>query len=118
MSSLPVRRFYAAASAVEADGAFGVRLDQRALKTVRGNALRLPTRALAEAVAREWEAQDEHILPAAMPLTQLAFAAIDWTPESRDKLADYIAKFGETDLVCHRADAPAPSIARQSAAWR
>ncbi len=115
MSAPAARRFYKTATVSE-DGA-GVRLDERMLKTARGNALALPTRALAEAVAQEWEAQREHIVPAAMPITQLAFAAIDWTPQSRDQLADYVAKHGETDLVCHRADAPAPLIARQSMSW-
>jgi len=76
-----------------------------------------PTRALAEAVAREWEAQGERIAPVAMPLTQLAFAAIDWTPQSRDELARYVAAYAETDLCCHRTDRPAELIARQAAAW-
>ncbi len=113
--SEPVRRFYKKASVSE-DG-FGVRLDQRALKTPGGAAFRAPTRALAEACAAEWTAQGERILPASMPLTQLAFSAIDHTPQRRDELADYVAKFGETDLVCHRADAPAALAERQAAAW-
>jgi chaperone required for assembly of F1-ATPase len=117
VTSDPVRRFYSSATAAEDNGAHIVRLDQRTLKTPSGRPLHLPTRALAAAVAAEWDAQGEHIVPATMPLTQLCFAAIDWTPQSRDKLADYISKFGETDLICHRADAPAPLVARQTALW-
>jgi chaperone required for assembly of F1-ATPase len=37
--------------------AFGLRLDGKPVRTPARNELRLPTRALAEAVAAEWEAQ-------------------------------------------------------------
>jgi chaperone required for assembly of F1-ATPase len=110
-----VRRFYKAA-AVAQDGA-GVMLDARRLRTPKGAVFNAPTRALAEAIAAEWDAQAEHIIPASMPLTQLAFAAIDHTPARRGELIAYIAKFGETDLVCHRAEGPAPLVARQSEMW-
>jgi chaperone required for assembly of F1-ATPase len=109
------RRFYT--NATVADDGAGIMLDARRLKTPRGTAFSAPTRALAEAIAAEWAAQGEFIAPSTMPLTQLAFAAIDHTPARRDDLVAYIAKFGETDLVCHRAEAPAPLIARQSTMW-
>lgn len=113
--SEPVRRFYKVARAAD-DGA-GVMLDERRLRTPKGAPFAAPSRALADAIAAEWEAQREHIVPSSMPLTQLAFAAIDHTPGRRGELADYIAKFGETDLVSHRAASPAPLVARQSAHW-
>lgn len=109
------RRFYTTATVAD-DGA-GIMLDARRLKTPRGAAFAAPTRALAEAMAAEWEEQGDHIIPASMPLTQLAFAAIDHTPARRDELTAYVAKFGETDLVCHRADSPAPLVARQTTLW-
>ena len=95
------------AASVAADDGFGIKLDERTLRTPGGAAFAAPTRALADAMAQEWNAQGEHIVPATMPLTQLAFAAIDHTPGRRDELVAYVAKFGETDLVCHRAAAPA-----------
>jgi chaperone required for assembly of F1-ATPase len=115
MSTDPVRRFYKSATVSE-DGA-GVKLDERNLKTSGGNALKFPSRELSGLVAQEWDAQGEFITPSTMPITQLAFAAIDWTPSRRDELADYVAKFGETDLVCHRAEGPAPLVARQGMIW-
>ena len=111
----PVRRFYKTARVAD-DGA-GVMLDERRLRTPKGAPLSAPSRALAEAVAAEWDAQEQHILPASMPLTQLAFAAIDHTPARRDSLTDYVTKFAETDLVAHRAEGPAPLVARQAAHW-
>lgn len=115
MSAETPRRFYKAATAA-ADGA-GVMLDERRLRTPRGAVFAAPTRALAEAIAAEWDAQDEFIRPATMPLTQFAFAAIDHTGPRRDEIVGYIVKFGETDLVCHRAEGPSPLVARQSALW-
>lgn len=108
------KRFYSSAAATPENG---VALGAYALRTPGGRVFAAPTRALAEAVAAEWEAQGEHIRPATMPLTQLAFAAIDWTPKSRDELAAYVANFGQTDLCCHRAESPADLVARQRAHW-
>jgi len=108
------RRFYQHAAATPERG---VALDQRALRTPGGAVFAAPAAALAEAVASEWAAQGDEIHPASMPITQLAFAAIDWTPKSRDQLADYIAAYAETDLCCHRAGHPADLVARQAAAW-
>lgn len=113
--SEPVRKFYKAATV--ADGGSGVMLDQRRLRTPKGALFAAPTRALAEQIAAEWNAQGDLIRPSAMPLTQLAFAAVDHTPERRGDLYDYVAKFGETDLVTHRAEGPSPLVARQNAHW-
>jgi len=111
------RRFYRTAAATERDGGFAVTLDERVLKSPKGAAFAAPTRALAEAMASEWEAQTEKIVPASMPITQLAFAAIDWTASSRGERAQYVASFGMTDLLCHRADAPPDLVLRQAEAW-
>lgn len=108
------RRFYKRAAVTPVHG---VTLDERTLRTPGGAAFAAPTAALAQAIAAEWNAQGDHIVPASMPLTQLAFAAIDWTVKSRDQLAQYVAAYAETDLCCHRADAPAALIARQAAVW-
>src|SRR5260370_26307560 len=64
------RRFYRSAGVGEADGEFGLLLDGRPVKTPARHPLTLPTRALAQALADEWEAQGEHIDPARMPLTR------------------------------------------------
>lgn len=109
------RRFYK--SATVADDGVGVMLDERRLRTPRNAVFSAATPALAQAMVAEWNAQGEDIAPATMPLTQLAFAAIDRTPQRRVEIIDYIAKFAETDLVCHRAAAPAELVRRQSDAW-
>lgn len=108
------KRFYKTATA-RADRS--VALDERTLRTPGGALFIAPTDALANAVASEWQAQGEHITPSTMPLTQFAFAAIDHTAKRREELYDYIAKFAETDLVCHRAEAPAELASRQAERW-
>jgi chaperone required for assembly of F1-ATPase len=111
------RRFYETASVAERDDGFGVALDARTLRTPGGAVFVAPTRALAQLCADEWNAQGEFIVPASMPASQLAFAALDWTAKSREQLYDYVAGFGKTDLCCHRAEAPEALAARQAAVW-
>lgn len=113
-----MKRFYQAAQAGPAeDGRYTIRLDGKPARTPAGRALALPTRALAEAVAAEWAAQGERILPAAMPLTAIANAAIDRIAERRAETSAAIARFAETDLLCYRADDPALA-ARQGTVWQ
>lgn len=111
------RRFYKSASVAERDGGFGVALDTRTLRTPGGAVFVAPTRALAQLCADEWDAQGEFIFPASMPVSQLAFATFDATAKTRDQLYDYVAGFGETDLCCHRAEAPADLAAEQASHW-
>lgn len=111
------RRFYKTTSVVERDGGFGVALDERSLRTPGGLVFVAPTRTLAQLCADEWAGQSEHIVPATMPASQLAFATLDWTAKSRAQLYEYVAGFGQTDLCCHRAETPADLAARQAQAW-
>ena len=111
------RRFYKEARVLEDDAGFGVALDARALKTPAGKPFRAPARALAEACAAEWGAQETHIRPATMPITRLAYVALDRTPNARAAIAVEFAKYGETDLLCHRAERPEGLVAHQDALW-
>jgi len=112
------RRFYKAVAVAEVAGGFGVTLDARTLRTPSGAVFLAPTRALAEACAAEWNAQGERIVPATMPVTQLAFAAIDWARPAREARVDFIASYGQTDLCCHRAETPKELAERQAASWQ
>jgi len=112
------RRFWKTAAVAEAGGAFGVALDGRVPKTPWGQPLALPTRTLAEAIAAEWQAQTDAIDPLSMPLTRLAYVAIDRTLQARDAMVEEVVRYCETDLLCHLADAPQELIDRQDAGWR
>jgi chaperone required for assembly of F1-ATPase len=110
------KRFYQAASAGEGVP-FPVLLDGRAVKTPAGGALEAPTRALADAIAAEWNAQGERIDPATMPLTRLANAIIDGVAREPQPVADEITKYLGSDLVCYRADAPEGLVRAQVQHW-
>ena len=112
-----MKRVYKNATAGPAEAGWGVALDGRPLRTPGRNALALPSRALAEAIAAEWEAQQDDIRPATMPLFRLAATAIDRTAPQRDLVADETANYAGTDLVCYRADHPPALAARQEAVW-
>jgi chaperone required for assembly of F1-ATPase len=68
-------------------------------------------------VADEWRAQGESIDPRTMPFTGLANGAIDQIATNRESFAAGIGRYGESDLLCYRADGPAELIAREAAAW-
>src|SRR5205807_469752 len=77
-----------------------------------GARLSVPTRGLAEAIAAEWSAQGEEIVPATMPLMQLAATALDRVAPARARTVDQLVRYGETDLLCYRADAPPDLVER------
>jgi len=111
------RRFYKEARAERAGDGFALALDGRLAKTPAKHDLVVPTQALAEAIAGEWQAQQETIDFAAMPLTRLAYTAIDGVAGRIPAVVDDIAKYAETDLVCYRAAEPASLVEAQAAAW-
>jgi len=109
-----MKRFYEQA-AVGAGNA--VLLDGRPVRTPSGQALAPPGALLAGAIADEWNAQGERIEPRAMPLTGLANAAIDRIAPDSAAFAAGLAAYGESDLVCYRAEGPAPLVSRQAEHW-
>lgn len=112
-----MKRFYKQVSVEPVAGGHAIRLDGRPVKTPARADLALPTSALAHAVAAEWDAQAEEIDPRRMPLTGLANAAIDRIAPDPAAFAQGLAAYAETDLLCYRADGPAPLVARQAAIW-
>lgn len=110
------KRFYQRAHVGEA-APYSILLDDRPVKTPAGNGLALPTRALGEAVAAEWEQQQERIDPAEMPLTRLVNSIIDGVAVSPAPVAEEVAKYLGSDLVCYRADTPEGLVAKQAQHW-
>jgi len=112
------RKFYKAATVVDVEGGgFGILLDGRNLRTPKGHKLVLPTRAVADQIAAEWNAQTDVIEMATMHATRLANTAIETIGKSRAGVADQIVDYAGSDLLCYFAEAPAALIARQEAAW-
>ncbi|MFN3994425.1 MAG: ATP12 family chaperone protein [Tabrizicola flagellatus] len=117
MSEWAPRRFWTTASAVPAEGGFAVHLDTRPLRTPRKALLVLPTTALAEAVAAEWQAQGDRVDPASMPFTRMANSAIDTVAPEFDVIARMVGDYGGSDLLCYRAEGPEALVRRQAEAW-
>jgi chaperone required for assembly of F1-ATPase len=110
------RRFYKEASAGAASP-FQILLDGRAVKTPKKRGLAVPAKALADAIADEWQAQQEFIDPSRMPLTRFANTAIDAVGETLNAVAADIVAYAGSDLVCYRAEAPEELVVRQSRDW-
>lgn len=113
-----LKRFFTAATAGEIEGGFGVFLDGRPVRTPAGRPQAVPTLALAEAMAEEWERQDGVIDIASMHLTRLANVAIDRTPLTREDMEAEVGHFCETDLVCFLDPNNTGLRDRQNEHWR
>lgn len=117
MLSAP-RRFYKTATSAPVEGGWGIQLDGRALRSPAKRPFLLPTEALAEAIAGEWQAQGEKVDPGSMPLMQFAATAIDRLADDRSTLIEEIAGYARTDLICYRAEEPPLLAQRQEATWQ
>jgi len=113
-----MKRFYKNVEAsAAADGSYTVLLDGKVVKTPKRAMLSLPNLPLGEAVAEEWRAQGETLDTQSMPLTRLAFAAIDVVTPEREQIAQQILKYAHSDLLCYRAEEPPELVARQARVW-
>jgi len=112
-----MKRFWKSAAVVRVDGGYSVELDGRPVKTPARAELAVPTSALAEAIAAEWNESADEVDPRAMPLTGLTNAAIDRVAAGKDAFAADLARYGESDLTCYRAEGPETLVKRQTESW-
>ncbi len=98
-----------------ADGA--ILLDGKPVRTPGRLALVLPNTALADAVADEWRAVEATVDPRVMRQTGLANAAIERIAPDPAPFVASLATYGESDLLCYRAETPEPLVARQAEQW-
>jgi chaperone required for assembly of F1-ATPase len=112
-----LKRFWKIAEPVQQDGAWGVALDGRPVRTPARALLAVPTEALAAAIAEEWNAVGEELDPRGLPLTGLANAAIDRIASDRDGFAANLANYAQGDLTCYRAETPRELAERQAEYW-
>jgi chaperone required for assembly of F1-ATPase len=114
-----LRRKYLNCDVVAGGDGFALALDGKPMRTPGGAAFAVESRALADAIAAEWNAVADkgEISPKLMPMTRLATTAIDRVRPRRENVIDEIAAYGRTDLLCYRAEGPAELVARQAVAW-
>jgi chaperone required for assembly of F1-ATPase len=113
-----MKRRYTAAGVVPAGDLFAVALDGKAIRTPAKRDLLVPTRALAAAIAAEWQSQGDEVKPHTMPLTRLASTAIDLVAQRRQQVVEEIVNYAGSDLLCYRAEHPPELIAREHAVWQ
>ncbi|CAG9838093.1 unnamed protein product [Diabrotica balteata] len=101
----PPKRFYKNTGILRSDGKFEITLDQRKLKTPKGNIFAVESEALALAVATEWNSQKDKIVRSKMHLTTLCNTTMD-NPNNLTKydIANYIVNYLDTDTVLFQAN--------------
>ncbi|KLE33760.1 ATP12 family protein [Aurantiacibacter luteus] len=112
-----MKRFYADVAVEEAEGGWRISLDGRPIRTQRGGAQVVPTRAVAELLAAEWRAQGETIDPRGFVFRDMADLAIDVIRPDREATIAKLLGYAETDTLCYRAEPDEPLWHRQQALW-
>jgi chaperone required for assembly of F1-ATPase len=113
-----MRRVYRTVGVVPRPCGYGIALDDRPMRTPAAHPLIVPSRALADAIAAEWQAQGDRIVPATMPMSQLANGVIDRIAPDAPRIVDQLAAYAETDLLCHWAEGPDELVLRQRHHWQ
>jgi chaperone required for assembly of F1-ATPase len=111
------KRFYVQADVAEAPGGFAITLDGKPIRTPSGHQVIAPIPDIAEAIAAEWNAQQEFIDPLTMPLTRLANSVVEGVVGRVDDVADDVVKYLGSDLLFYRAGHPEALVAREAALW-
>lgn len=112
------KRFYKLAAVQPGDnGEFVIALDGKPVRTPSRQPLQVPHRDLADALAAEWESQQEQIDPATMPLTRLVNTALDGVAAAQEEVFEDILRYAGSDFLCYRAAAPEALVARESELW-
>jgi chaperone required for assembly of F1-ATPase len=104
------------------DAGWSVRLDGKPVRVPGGGLLRLPNGMLAREVAAEWQAagggKGAEMSYDDLPLTRLAGTAQERVALDPGPVVLEIARYGQTDLLCYRADAPVSLVQRQLEQWQ
>ncbi|MEL7099689.1 MAG: ATP12 family protein [Pseudomonadota bacterium] len=117
MTEWKQKRFWKSATAEAAEGGWRIALDGRGVKTPAKTPLIVPSQTLAARIAAEWDAQDEVVAPLSMPFTRSANAALDKVVPQHAEVAAMLADYGDSDLLCYRADGPDGLVHRQQNTW-
>lgn len=118
-----MKRFWDRATVLaEDEGSYSVRLDGRPVRLPGGTPLRVGSPAMAEAVAGEWNAvgggaKGGEMRMEELPLTRLLGTAQERIAPDPAPMVEGLARYGETDLLCYRAD-EARLAEQQAAEWQ
>lgn len=117
-----MKRFWDTASVQGAEKGYSILLDGRPMRLPSGTPLVVGKARLADAIAEEWQAaggiKGGEMSFKDTPLTRLAGTALERIAPDPAPTVDAIARYGETDLLCYRAEAPQNLVERQQRQWQ
>jgi chaperone required for assembly of F1-ATPase len=117
-----MRRFWKEAGVAETPDGLIIALDGKPMRLPGGPPLCLSNRALADAIAAEWQAaggtKGGEMDFSHVPLTRLAGTAQERIAPDPGPVVDALAKYGESDLLCYRTDAPHALAEREAREWQ
>ena len=117
-----MKRFWARAEVIDEGGRYAVRLDGRPMRLPGGPLLALHSHALAEAIAKEWQAAGGGVngMMSAddVPLTRIAGTAQERVAPDPAPTIDALARYAESDVLCYRAEGPAALAGLQADSWQ
>jgi len=87
------------------------------MRTPAGLELIVPKLALAEALVVEWRQQKDKIVPALMPMMQLAATTLDITSKQRGSIISQILAYAGSELLCHQVKEPLELAQLQETLW-
>lgn len=115
-----MKRFHKETAVDASDGGFRVLLDGKPMRTPAKTMMVVPTKALARAIAAEWDAVPDggELNVTYLALTRLAATGLDRVASQRGKVIEDIAKYAGSDLLCYRATDPESLVKRQAETWQ
>ena len=117
-----MKRFWETVRIEPAESGYAILLDGKPMHLPGGAVLQVEAEPLARAIAAEWQlaggAKGGEMSFADTPLTRLAGTAQQRIAPDPAPTVDAIARYGESDVLCYRAEGPEELVARQSREWQ
>jgi chaperone required for assembly of F1-ATPase len=117
-----VKRFWDITTVEWTEAGHAILLDGKRMRLPSGAALVVGPARLARAIAEEWQAaggaKGGDMSFKDTPLTRLAGTASERIAPDPAPTVDAIARYGETDLLCYRAETPQKLVERQHRQWQ
>ena len=114
-----MKRFYKLVSTEKQENnEYAILLDGKPVLTRARKTLTAPNEAIAYAIVKEWQAQEEDILPDTMPITQILNTRIDRVSHARHAMTVAVVKYLDTDLVCYPCETPEELGILQEKIWQ
>jgi chaperone required for assembly of F1-ATPase len=117
-----VKRFWETAAVQWTENGHSILLDGKPMRLPSGSPLVVGPARLARAIAEEWQAagggKGGEMSFKDTPLTRLAGTALERIAPDPTITIDAIAQYGETDLLCYRAETPQKLVQRQHQQWQ